>query len=235
MKRLVLGKERVELAYHLTHALTVSMLPPQIFIELYSDYLNCWTLNNTMASFSRHWFESSCEEPVPDVIAHIEDKEILKEFKQLLKRKTAGIEFEVRGDLLVCTYEYTVTKKTEDGRKKVLSEGELVLGEDRLERPSTLETVLSCCGEGNYDKVFEASILPAVQEAIKTEDSKYEYDVISIEDILLSKKDLRKLMRVYGDNVEGLYMSYNVADNIVSVDCPNSPIVVYMQVVEKIK
>ena len=125
-----LGTEREGLLKHLTRTLSY-----EVFLEFATASVHCTTITDTTLSFSRHYFLNIEPSNYPfGKVVYLRDKEIVKEFKSLLKRKSAEIYFEDKGDHVSCLYSYKqsiiVEPKTETQkakREQVIKTGEIQL------------------------------------------------------------------------------------------------------------
>lgn len=202
-----------------------------------------------MFTFSSSSFESviSDENNASGRIVYLDDVNVLKEFKSLLGRKKAAIEFEFDGDVIFCRYEYEYFRKTgetyfdkegkeKEKREKTTNKGHVYLGKtfsaEDLDPEHFYHKWLNAlwrfdplCGGEN--------ILPKLVKETEVPSTKLELDVFQMDNVLFNKNDILRMLQVYKANITELYCEYDVAHGVAAFFTPEIDIDVYMTTVEK--
>lgn len=209
-----------------------------------------------MFSFSSTPLESVEENYPLNTIVRLNDPKVLKEFKTLLGRKKAIIEFEKKSLMeevnetegLFCNYEYEVLQNTgikyldkksgkeKEKREKRLCKGNIFLGEcvphDKVEGfyHSHLNVLwrFSPLDEGN-------NILPNMEHEKEVPLTKFEFDVIQIDDILFNKNDILKMLQVFKNDITTLYCEEDPAHGVAVFSSSELDIEVFMTTVQEHK
>ena len=220
-----IGNNRLEIYYHLTHGLN-----SEIYLEFTEFEINIRTINDTIVTFSSHILESVADNYPTGKFLLLNDKEQLSTIKAVLKRKTATIGIYVECDNLYFSYKYKV--------KKEEIEHTLCLGklQDVRELDDLLISILNRTKRIFNESVpYDEDIYPQLLLEKDIEPSKFEFDVISIDGVMLNKNDLLRILRVYGNHTQELYFSYNRELGIAMFESSNHFMLVYNKLVNKIE
>ncbi len=232
--------EREKIYYHLTHSLS-----NLITLEFDECDLCLRSYTDTMMSFSRHSFYAIHEDNYPlNNYLIIEDTEHLKFLKSLLKRKKATIGFKLEADGIYLCYDYDTYEKElklldnneqKIVKRKVNKSGTLLLGR-ALEEKDLPDNARLAITYVERESVFSADYGEVYQKLLTeahVDITKFEFEVISLDSILVNKRDVIKMLNVFEKNINFLYFSYEPNTKIVSFDSPESFLTIYSTAVSR--
>ena len=239
-----MGEDRQKLLTHLKRKLGGNS---EFYLEFVDWNVECVNHTETIITFSSSSFESVGENYPLNRIVYLNDPKVLKEFKAILGRKKATIQFELDGDGIFVHYEYERIRKTgimyldkhgneKERREKIVEKGSLHLGESVIAK----DTEGFCLK--HFDVLWRFSplnggdnVLPIIEREKEIPLTKFEFDVIQIDDVFFNKNDILKMLQIFKNDATIIYCEEDPAHGVAVFNSPEVEIDVFMTTVQEHK